>query len=176
MSTPEGMTRHTTPDLLVEGDTILADNGREYVVDKLCELDGAPAIILLRDDKTVAVPRSKLPAQVVLLESAAERHERAVALAQVRLGGEVVMERHGGPFRVPARFPDLASFLAHLYLAHQQSAISDGRPRDAKVPASFPTGNMRDAHTWHDDQHTRVLVVPHVHDDAFYRRTPTADV
>ena len=166
--------RTTTPALLVEGDSILDTRGRVCVVDRVDAVhlgEGTPHTVHLRiGDKVHAVPLDKMPAQVTLVQTAAEAHERALALAQVRLGGEVVMVKApDGPHHVPARFPDLASLLGHLYLAHQREG------RDPKMPAEFPTGNYGDAVRWHDEQHTRTLLVPHVHDEAFYRRVDRDD-
>lgn len=155
--------RHTTPALLVEGDVILDRKGRSCVVAYV--LDGSVGLQV--GDTVHPVPLDRLPEQVVLVETAAESMERATALAQVRLGGEVVAVRDGGPYRVPARFPDLGSLLSHLYLCHQRPE------RDPKVPAEWPATSLGEAMAWHDDAHTRTLVVPHVHDESFYRRAGT---
>lgn len=153
--------RHTTPDLLVPGDIILDSRGRETVVEDTT----AKAVHLRVGDKVHEVPLERLPVQVPLVATAAEVHERALALAQVRLGGEVVAHKDGdGPYRCPERFVDLASLLGHLYLAH----LAPGR--DPKVPPSFPTATYAEADAWHRDEHTRVLVVPHTHEPAFYQR------
>lgn len=153
--------RTTTPALLVAGDVILDKRGRETTVEYV--LDGS---VGLRVGDTVhPVPLERLPEQVPLVATAAEVHERALALAQVRLGGEVVAHKDGdGPYRVPERFMDTASLLGHLYVFHQAPG------RDPKVPATFPQGPMAALVAHHDDEHTRVLVVPHTHEPAFYQR------
>lgn len=158
--------RTTTPALLVAGDVILDSRGRTCVVEGRDDDNSDGDVVHLRVGDTVhPVPVDRLPDQVRLVETAAESMERATALAQVRLGGQVVAVKDAdGPYRVPARFPDLAAMLGHLYLGHQRPG------RDPRVPAEWPATTMGDAMAWHDDQHTRVLVVPHVHDESFYRR------
>jgi hypothetical protein len=166
MSDPLTVTDHTeryaTPSLLVEGDTILAKGGKAWTI--TATADGE--LTMERDGKAHTVPLDRLPPQVTLVESAAERHERALALSQVRLGGEVVAHKDAdGPYRVPASFPDPASFLAHLYVFHTPA------DRDPKVGVAWAAEqDMSALTTLHDALHTRTLDTPHQHDPSFYRK------
>ncbi len=163
-----GPERTTTPALLVKGDAIMgAKDGKEWTVAEVRPAaQGIAATVLLEragDGRVATVTVASLPAQVALLETAAERHERAVALTTVRLGGEVVgVKDTDGPYRVPATFPDVAAMLAHLYLFHQPA------DRDPKAPAVYPDGPMAALQVSHGADHERVLLVPHVHERGFY--------
>lgn len=153
------MTTETTPELLVPGDVILgARDGKEWTVAE--KLD-PPGLLLERGEKEVRVLLHQLPPKVTLVSPAQRSHEAAVALAQVRLGGEVVGVKDGGPFSTPAHFQDPGQLLAHLYLFHMAATTKDS-------PAVYPEGPLAELLRIHDHEHGSSLVVPHRHVESFH--------
>jgi hypothetical protein len=98
---------------------------------------------------------------VEFIDSSKAEMERAIAVSQVILGGEVVA-RHGtgtagDPWLTPVTFPDAATMLSHIYLLH--GTVGDG---EATLSA---------LRKQHDELHRDkgVGYQPHHHDPDFYK-------
>jgi hypothetical protein len=141
------------------GDIVLGKDRRAWAVmtktpegEVTLETDGKP-------------PYTGTPSgEVVVLSSAAQEMEMAVAQTQVRLGGRLVAEQDDhGRYLVPVTFGDYGSLAAHLYLLHN-------------VRITDPPGeqSLRGLLATHDMMHTPERkteasgYVEHVHDPEFY--------
>lgn len=97
---------------------------------------------------------------VEFIDSSRAEQERAIALSQVVLGGQVVA-RHSGsrevPWLTPVTFPDAGSMLSHIYLLH--GIVGDGE------------ATLRALIKQHDDLHRDkgVGYQHHHHDPDFYK-------
>lgn len=97
---------------------------------------------------------------VDFVDSSKAEQERAIAVSQVVLGGEIVA-RHSGtrenPWLTPVTFPDTGSMLSHIYILH--GIVGDG------------AATMSELLKQHDELHRDkgVGYQPHHHDPDFYK-------
>jgi hypothetical protein len=138
-----------------EGDLVVGKDGYTWTV---TAKDG-PQVTLEREGREPFTGRPTGPVQFI--DSGKAEMERAVAIGQVVLGGEVVA-RHSGsrenPWLVPVTFPDAGSMLAHIYLLHGKVISDEGMTLRALIKE-------------HDDLHREkgVGYQHHHHDPDFHK-------
>lgn len=163
------------------GDLVLGGDGKEWEV--LDATAGGPLLQRVEDGLQFrGAPRT---ATVERVATAAQVHERALAVAQVRLGGEAVAEQDakGSPWRVPATWHDAGALAAHIHLMHggEYTGWPDPGARTAlEVQAHDGTKTkltraqlvqMHDAlHEEMASSHAPARTTPHVHDPDFFKR------
>jgi hypothetical protein len=75
---------------------------------------------------------------VVRLLSARAVEERAIATAQVRLGGVIeAVKGEGGIYQVPVEYAEIGALKAHIYILHGQGAEGDYLPELVKTHADL---------------------------------------
>lgn len=158
------------------GDLVLGGDGQEWTVEEL----GVGVLQLSRvsDAKVFrGVPRTDT---IERLMTAQEVSERAVALTQVRLGGEVVATKDevGGQadrgWAVAATWFDAASLAAHLFLFH---AVGEGAPGMRRPGSKTEAATRTELLEIHDTLHREIEsghapegYRPHWHDETFWKR------
>lgn len=149
------MTRPVDWSTLTPGAVVLGNDQQPWTF-VAHEPDGG--VVLQRGEKTF---RGRPRAQANLIHTAQEAHEAAVAITQVRLGGQVQAIRdENGRWRAPVTFEHPGSFAAHIYIMHG-SVVPDA-------------DKISDLHAMHEQLHlpdrkTKASgYVDHVHDPEFY--------
>jgi hypothetical protein len=140
---------------VAEGDLIKGQDGYTWTV---TEKTGGGQVTIEREGRD---PFTGFPTgQVDFIDSGKAEMERAIAVSQVVLGGEVVA-RHSGtrekPWLTPVTFHDAGAALGHIYLLH--GVVGDG------------TATLSALLKQHDELHRDkgVGYQHHHHDPDFYK-------
>jgi hypothetical protein len=105
------------------GDILSITVGGKARVWTVMEIEGS-SVTIERDDgkRHTGTPTG----EVEVISSGAEAREMAIAVMQVRLGGEIVAIEDAGVYIVPATYPDPGSLLSHAFLMHGVSLAETG--------------------------------------------------
>lgn len=167
------------------GDLVLGADGNDWRVTARTAVGGVQLTREKDGREHVGTPSGA----VERIATAAEISERAVAILQVRLGGEVVAERdepRGGdpaPWRVPDTWVDTGALAAHLHLMHgEYTGWPDPGSRTAIEVQGHDGSKTKLTRAQLVEQHTTLHADlaagrppggqyrPHVHVPNFYRK------
>lgn len=156
------------------GDVVLgARDGRQWSVEAISTETGGARTVTLVDLEQQSVRHEGLTVRGVVrrVATGAAMRERALAIVQVKLGGEVVAMQTGGDPRghaVPAVFTDAGHLAAHLMLFHATTAtrnVDGSESTYAQVD-----GEHRALHKDIEDGKPKEGTVAHWHDPDFDKR------